>query len=118
MKRILALGDLSPKIREAYRREEIDTETVQHLTMASVALPKAGRSRQSSGRKPIVRRGGRQAGLPAESRSEQSPQSRLDIVEADVSKPFYECRSLSKSPGALLFVFPSALAGGISLLRK
>ncbi|TPI13047.1 ParB/RepB/Spo0J family partition protein [Mesorhizobium sp. B4-1-3] len=35
VKRILALGDLLPKIREAYRREEIDTETVRHLTMAS-----------------------------------------------------------------------------------
>lgn len=28
VKRILALGDLLPKIREAYRREEIDAETV------------------------------------------------------------------------------------------
>ncbi|WFP65638.1 MULTISPECIES: ParB/RepB/Spo0J family partition protein [unclassified Mesorhizobium] len=37
VKRILALGDLLPKIREAYRREEIDTETVRHLTMASKA---------------------------------------------------------------------------------
>ncbi|MGX9182128.1 ParB/RepB/Spo0J family partition protein [Mesorhizobium sp. BHbdii] len=27
VKRILALGDLLPKLREAYRREEIDTET-------------------------------------------------------------------------------------------
>ncbi|BCM17800.1 ParB/RepB/Spo0J family partition protein [Mesorhizobium sp. J8] len=35
VKRVLALGDLLPKIREAYRREEIDTETVRHLTMAS-----------------------------------------------------------------------------------
>ncbi|MCR4265844.1 ParB/RepB/Spo0J family partition protein [Nitratireductor sp. ZSWI3] len=35
VKRILALGDLLPKIREAYRREEIDAETVRHLTMAS-----------------------------------------------------------------------------------
>ncbi|MER9133206.1 hypothetical protein [Mesorhizobium sp. M0768] len=40
VKRILALGDLSPKIREAYRREEIDTETVRHLTMASKAQQK------------------------------------------------------------------------------
>ncbi|RUX01688.1 chromosome partitioning protein ParB, partial [Mesorhizobium sp. M2A.F.Ca.ET.037.01.1.1] len=40
VKRILALGDLLPKIREAYRREEIDTETVRHLTMASRAQQK------------------------------------------------------------------------------
>ncbi|MER9580771.1 hypothetical protein [Mesorhizobium sp. M0276] len=42
VKRILALGDLSPKIREAYRREEIDTETVRHLTMASKAGRRTG----------------------------------------------------------------------------
>lgn len=35
VKRILALGDLLPKIREAYRREEIDAETARYLTMAS-----------------------------------------------------------------------------------
>ncbi|MDX8501827.1 ParB/RepB/Spo0J family partition protein [Mesorhizobium sp. VK4C] len=40
VKRILALGDLLPKIRGAYRREEIDTETVRHLTMASKAQQK------------------------------------------------------------------------------
>ncbi|RUW77565.1 MULTISPECIES: ParB/RepB/Spo0J family partition protein [unclassified Mesorhizobium] len=40
VRRILALGDLLPKIREAYRREEIDTETVRHLTMASKAQQK------------------------------------------------------------------------------
>lgn len=40
VKRILALGDLLPKIREAYRREEIDTDTVRHLTMASKAQQK------------------------------------------------------------------------------
>ncbi|MER9057993.1 ParB/RepB/Spo0J family partition protein [Mesorhizobium sp. M0910] len=40
VKRILALGDLLPKIREAYRREEIDAETVRHLTMASKAQQK------------------------------------------------------------------------------
>lgn len=40
VKRILALGDLLPKIREAYRREEIDTETVRYLTMASKAQQK------------------------------------------------------------------------------
>jgi ParB family chromosome partitioning protein len=31
----LALGNLLPAIREAYRTEEIDDETVKHLTMAS-----------------------------------------------------------------------------------
>ncbi|MDZ5698680.1 ParB/RepB/Spo0J family partition protein [Chelativorans sp. M5D2P16] len=40
VKRILALGDLLPKIREAYRREEVDAETVRHLTMASRAQQK------------------------------------------------------------------------------
>lgn len=33
----LALGNLLPKIRDAYRAEEIDDETVRHLTLASVA---------------------------------------------------------------------------------
>jgi len=33
----LALGNLLPKIRDAYRAEEIDDETVRHLTMASLA---------------------------------------------------------------------------------
>lgn len=33
----LALGNLLPKIREAYRAEGVDDETVRHLTMASVA---------------------------------------------------------------------------------
>ncbi|TIO74956.1 ParB/RepB/Spo0J family partition protein [Mesorhizobium sp.] len=40
VKRILALGDLLPKIREAYRREEIDAETARYLTMASKAQQK------------------------------------------------------------------------------
>ncbi|WP_027038494.1 ParB/RepB/Spo0J family partition protein [Mesorhizobium ciceri] len=40
VKRSLALGDLLPKIREAYRREEIDAETVRYLTMASKAQQK------------------------------------------------------------------------------
>ncbi|WP_292342666.1 ParB/RepB/Spo0J family partition protein [Mesorhizobium sp.] len=40
VKRILALGNLLPKIREAYRREEIDTETARYLTMASKAQQK------------------------------------------------------------------------------
>ena len=35
VKRRLALGELLPKIREAYRNEDIDAETVRHLTMAS-----------------------------------------------------------------------------------
>ena len=35
VRRILALGRLLPKIREAYRKDEIDAETVRHLTMAS-----------------------------------------------------------------------------------
>jgi len=33
----LALGNLLPKIRDAYRAEDVDDETVRHLTMASVA---------------------------------------------------------------------------------
>ncbi|OWK18941.1 hypothetical protein AJ88_46595 [Mesorhizobium amorphae CCBAU 01583] len=40
VKRILALGDLLPKIREAYRRDEIDAETARYLTMASKAQQK------------------------------------------------------------------------------
>ncbi|GLS32437.1 chromosome partitioning protein, ParB family [Mesorhizobium albiziae] len=40
VKRILALGDFLPKIREAYRREEIDAETARYLTMASKAQQK------------------------------------------------------------------------------
>ncbi|RWD48625.1 MAG: ParB/RepB/Spo0J family partition protein [Mesorhizobium sp.] len=40
VKRVLALGDLLPKIREAYRREEIDAETARYLTMASKAQQK------------------------------------------------------------------------------
>ncbi|MES2255537.1 MAG: ParB/RepB/Spo0J family partition protein [Pseudomonadota bacterium] len=36
VKQRLALGNLLPKIREAYRAEEIDDETVRHLTLASV----------------------------------------------------------------------------------
>ena len=31
----LALGELLPKIREAYRNEDIDAETIRHLTMAT-----------------------------------------------------------------------------------
>lgn len=40
VKRVLALGRLLPKIREAYRKEEIDADTVRHLTMASNARQK------------------------------------------------------------------------------
>ncbi len=35
VKRRLALGELLPKIRQAYRNEDIDAETVRHLTMAT-----------------------------------------------------------------------------------
>jgi len=35
VRRILALGNLLPRIRDLYRREEIDAATVRHLTMAS-----------------------------------------------------------------------------------
>jgi len=35
VKRRLALGNLLPKIREAYRNEDIDAETVRHLTLAT-----------------------------------------------------------------------------------
>ena len=35
VRRRLALGDLLPKIREAYRNEDIDAETIRHLTMAT-----------------------------------------------------------------------------------
>jgi ParB family chromosome partitioning protein len=36
----LALGNLLPKIRDAYRKDEIDAETVRHLTLASKAQQK------------------------------------------------------------------------------
>jgi ParB family transcriptional regulator, chromosome partitioning protein len=41
VKRILALGNLLPRIRDAYRAEEIDAATVRHLTLASKAQQKA-----------------------------------------------------------------------------
>ena len=41
VKRILALGNLLPRIREAYRAEDIDAATVRHLTLASKAQQKA-----------------------------------------------------------------------------
>ncbi|MBV9510543.1 MAG: ParB/RepB/Spo0J family partition protein [Caulobacteraceae bacterium] len=37
VKRILALGDLLPRIRELYRAEKIDVATVRHLTLATKA---------------------------------------------------------------------------------
>lgn len=40
VKRVLALGNLLPKIREAYRQGDIDADTVRHLTMASKAQQK------------------------------------------------------------------------------
>lgn len=40
VKRRLALGNLLPRIRTAYRKGEIDAETVRHLTMASKAQQK------------------------------------------------------------------------------
>ena len=40
VKRRLAMGNLLPKIREAYRREEIDAETIRYLTLASKAQQK------------------------------------------------------------------------------
>jgi ParB family chromosome partitioning protein len=36
----LALGNLLPKIRDAYRSEKIDAETIRHLTLASKAQQK------------------------------------------------------------------------------
>jgi len=36
----MALGNLLPKIREAYRREELDDDTVRHLTMATKSQQK------------------------------------------------------------------------------
>ena len=41
VKRILALGNLLPRIREAYRAEEIDAATVRYLTLATKAQQKA-----------------------------------------------------------------------------
>ena len=37
VRRVLALGNLLPRVRDLYRREEIDTRTVRHLTLASKA---------------------------------------------------------------------------------
>jgi len=41
VKRILALGNLLPRIRTLYRRGEIDAGTVRHLTLASKSQQKA-----------------------------------------------------------------------------
>ncbi|MGC1468582.1 MAG: ParB/RepB/Spo0J family partition protein [Sphingorhabdus sp.] len=40
VKRILALGNLVPRIRQLYRSEEIDATSVRHLTMATKAQQK------------------------------------------------------------------------------
>jgi len=41
VRRILALGNLLPRIRKLYRREEIDVATIRHLTLATKAQQKA-----------------------------------------------------------------------------
>ena len=41
VKRILALGNLLPRIRDLYRADKIDAATVRHLTMASKSQQKA-----------------------------------------------------------------------------
>lgn len=41
VKRVLALGNLLPRIRAAFRDEEIDAATIRHLTLASKAQQKA-----------------------------------------------------------------------------
>ncbi len=41
VKRILALGNLLPRIRDLYRRDEIDAATVRHLILASKSQQKA-----------------------------------------------------------------------------
>jgi ParB family transcriptional regulator, chromosome partitioning protein len=40
VKRRLALGNLLPRIRDAYRKEQIDSETIRYLTLASKAQQK------------------------------------------------------------------------------
>ena len=37
VRRVLALGNLLPRIRDLYARKEIDRATVRHLTLASKA---------------------------------------------------------------------------------
>jgi ParB family chromosome partitioning protein len=41
IKRVLALGNLLPRVRDLYRHEKIDAATVRHLTLASKAQQKA-----------------------------------------------------------------------------
>ncbi len=41
VKRILALGNLLPRIRDMYRAEQIDAATIRHLTLASKSQQKA-----------------------------------------------------------------------------
>jgi len=41
VKRVLALGNLLPRIRDLYAREKIDAATVRHLTLASKSQQKA-----------------------------------------------------------------------------
>lgn len=41
VRRILALGNLLPRIRKLYRREEIDVATIRHLTLATKSQQKA-----------------------------------------------------------------------------
>jgi len=41
VKRVLALGNLLPRIRQMYAREEIDRTTVRHLTLASKSQQRA-----------------------------------------------------------------------------
>ena len=41
VRRVLALGNLLPRIRDLYRRQEIDAATVRHLTLASKSQQKA-----------------------------------------------------------------------------
>ena len=41
VRRVLALGNLMPRIRDLYRREKIDAATVRHLTMASKSQQRA-----------------------------------------------------------------------------
>ena len=49
----LALGNLLPKIQDAYRGEEIDDETVRHLTMASKAQQKEWLKLHAEGEAPF-----------------------------------------------------------------
>src|SRR3546814_2074793 len=41
VKRILALGNLLPRVRDLYRAEKINTATVRHLTLATESQQKA-----------------------------------------------------------------------------